>query len=51
MQWTKAHIALVLAEARKSRYRPAMRDGKPVKFRRIIEISTASLESLKKQQN
>jgi TonB family protein len=48
---TTQYDALVLAEARKWRYRPAMRDGKPVKFRRIIEISTASLESLKKQQN
>jgi hypothetical protein len=30
--------ALVLGDARKWRYRPAMRDGKPVKYRKVIEI-------------
>ena len=30
--------ALVLNDSRKWRYRPATRDGKPVKFRKVIEI-------------
>jgi tetratricopeptide (TPR) repeat protein len=41
--------ALVLNDSRKWRYRPATRDGKPVKFRKVIEIYTASLASLKKE--
>jgi tetratricopeptide (TPR) repeat protein len=40
--------ALVLNDARKWRYRPAMRDGQPVKFRKVIEIYSAPLASLKK---
>jgi tetratricopeptide (TPR) repeat protein len=45
---TPQYDALVLNDARKWRYRPATRDGKPVKFRKVIEIYTASLASLKK---
>ena len=41
--------ALVRNDSRKWRYRPATRDGKPVKFRTIIEIDTASVASLKKE--
>ena len=37
--------ALVLKDSRKWRYRPATRDGKPVKFRKVIEIDTASLKT------
>jgi tetratricopeptide (TPR) repeat protein len=45
---TAQYDALVLNDARKWRYRPATREGKPVKFRKVIEIYTASLASLKK---
>jgi TonB family protein len=45
---TPQYDALVLNAARKWRYRPATRDGKPVKFRKVIEIYTASLASLKR---
>jgi len=37
--------ALVLSASRKWRYRPATRDGKPVKFRKVIEIDTASIKT------
>jgi tetratricopeptide (TPR) repeat protein len=37
--------ALVLSDSRKWRYRPATRDGKPVKFRKVIEIDTASIKT------
>jgi hypothetical protein len=46
---TPQYDALVLNDARKWRYRPATRDGKPVKFRKVIEIYAAPLASLKKQ--
>jgi TonB family protein len=40
--------ALVLREARTWRYQPAMRNGKAVKFRKVIEIYTTPLASIKK---
>jgi tetratricopeptide (TPR) repeat protein len=46
---SQQYDALVLSDARKWRYKPATRDGKPVKFRKVIEIYTASLASLKKE--
>ena len=46
---SKQYDALVLNDSRKWRYRPATLDGKPVKFRKVIEIYTASLASLKKE--
>jgi len=46
---SKQYDALVLNDSRKWRYRPATLDGKPVKFRKVIEIYTASLASIKKE--
>jgi tetratricopeptide (TPR) repeat protein len=39
---------LLLDDARTWRYRPAMRAGKPVKFRKVIEIYTTALSSIKR---